>query len=217
MNIWTIIWNFIKKVFANERTIWIVIVAFLIGAIWFGIGKYKKLYNEYDNSVQNNKAYAAQLDNEKAKSNVFKVTIEQLEYYNDSITHKLVETKNKLGIKDKEIKQLQYLVSTFKKTDTIFLTDTIFKDPEFRLDTVVGDEWVNTRVMLEYPNVIGVEPEAISEKAVVIYANRETVDPPKKFFLCRWFQKKHTVIKVVVDEKNPHIKSQENIFFEIAK
>lgn len=217
MNIWTIIWNFIKKVFANERTIWIVVVALLIGAIWFWIGKYKKLYNEYDNSVQNNKAYAAQLDNEKAKSNVFKVTIEQLEYYNDSITHKLVETKNKLGIKDKEIKQLQYLVSTFKKTDTIFLTDTIFKDPEFRLDTVVGDEWVNTRVMLEYPNVIGVEPEATSEKAVVIYANRETVDPPKKFFLCRWFQKKHTVIKVVVDEKNPHIKSQENVFFEIVE
>lgn len=217
MNVWTIIWNFIKKVFSSERAIWIAVVALLVGAIWLGIGKYKKLYNDYDNSVQNNKAYAAQLDSEKAKSNVFKVTVEQLEYYNDSITRKLVETKNKLGIKDKEVEQLQYLVSTFGKADTIFLTDTIFKDPEFRLDTVVGYEWVNTRVMLEYPNVIGVEPEATSEKTVVIYAKKETVDPPKKFFLCRWFQRKHTVVKVVVDEKNPHIKSQENVFFEIVK
>jgi hypothetical protein len=217
MNIWTIIWNFIKKVFANERTIWIVIVALLIGAIWFGIGKYKKLYNNYDNSVQNSKAYAAQLDNEKAKSNVFKVTIEQLEYYNDSIAHKLVETKNKLGVKDKEVKQLQYLATTFKKTDTIYLSDTVFKEPDFRLDTVVGDEWASTRVMLEYPNLIGVEPEVKSEKVVAISTTRETVDPPKKFFLCRWFQKKHTVIKVVVDEKNQHIKTQENVFFEIVE
>ena len=148
---------------------------------------------------------------------MFVMTIEQLERYGDSVTQKLMETKNKLGVKDKEVKQLQYLVSTFENSDTIFLTDTVFKDPEFKLDTVVGDEWVNTRVILEYPNMIGVEPEAVSEKAVVVYSKRETVDPPKKFFLCRWFQKKHTVIKVVVDEKNPHIKSQENVFFEIAK
>lgn len=147
---------------------------------------------------------------------MFKVTIEQLEYYNDSITQKLIETKDKLGIKDKEIKQLQYLATTFKKTDTIYLSDTIFKEPEFKLDTVVGDEWVNTRILLEYPNLIGVEPEVKSEKVVAISTTKETVDPPKKFFLCRWFQKKHTVIKVVVDEKNQHIKSQENVFFEIV-
>lgn len=217
MKILTAIWNFTKKHLTNERTLWFVIVAVLVVAVWLGIGRNKKLYSEYENCVRNNKAYAAQLDAEKAKSDMFVMTIEQLEYYGDSVTQKLMETKNKLGVKDKEVKQLQYLVSTFENSDTIFLTDTVFKDPEFRLDTVIGDEWVNTRVILEYPSMIGVEPEAVSEKAVVVYSKRETIDPPKKFFLCRWFQKKHTVIKVVVDEKNPHIKSQENVFFEIAK
>lgn len=217
MKILTAIWNFAKKHLTNERTLWFVIVAVLVVAVWLGIDRNKKLYSEYENCVRNNKAYAAQLDAEKAKSDMFVMTIEQLEYYGDSVTQKLMETKNKLGVKDKEVKQLQYLVSTFENSDTIFLADTVFKDPEFRLDTVIGDEWVNTRVILEYPSMIGVEPEAVSEKAVVVYSKRETIDPPKKFFLCRWFQKKHTVIKVVVDEKNPHIKSQENVFFEIAK
>jgi len=217
MKILTAIWNFAKKHLANERTLWFVIVAVLVVAVWLGIDRNKKLYSEYENCVRNNKAYAVQLGTEKAKSDMFVMTIEQLEHYSDSVTQKLMETKNKLGVKDNEIKQLQYLVSTFENSDTIFLTDTVFKDPEFRLDTVIGDEWVNTRVVLEYPSMIGVEPEAVSEKAVVVYSKKETIDPPKKFFLCRWFQKKHTVIKVVVDEKNPHIKSQENVFFEIMK
>lgn len=207
---------FPAKILTKERLIWAAIIIVLGLVALFMYNKYNKLYTQYDNSVQNNKAYVAQLDKEKNKSNMFKVTIEQLEYYNDSITQKLIETKDKLGIKDKEIKQLQYLATTFKRTDTIYLSDTIFKEPEFKLDTVVGDEWVNTRILLEYPNLIGVEPEVKSEKVVAISTTKETVDPPKKFFLCRWFQKKHTVIKVVVDEKNKHIKSQENVFFEIV-
>lgn len=217
MKILTAIWNFAKKHLPSERTLWFVIVAVLVVAVWFGIARNKKLYSEYENCVRNNKAYAAQLGTEKAKSDMFAMTIEQLKCYGDSVTQKLIETKDKLGVKDKEVKQLQYLVSTFKNSDTVFLTDTVFKDPEFKLDTIIGDKWVNTRVVLEYPNMVGVEPEAVSEKNVVIYSKRETIDPPKKFFLCRWFQKKHTVIKVVVDEKNPHIKSQENMFFEIVK
>lgn len=217
MKILTTIWNFAKKNLANEKTLWIGVVAVLVATIWLGIDRDKKLYTEYKNSIRNNKAYAAQLDAEKMKSDMFVTTIGQLEHYGDSVARKLMEAKDRLNVKDKEVRQLQYLVSTFENSDTIYLTDTVFKDPEFRLDTVVGDEWVNTRVILEYPNMVGVEPEAMSEKTVVVYSKRETIDPPKKFFLCRWFQKKHTVIKVVVDERNPYIKSQENVFFEIVK
>lgn len=217
MDILIIVWRTLKRIFSNERAVWVAVVSLMLIALLIGASKYNKLNDRYDNSVQNNKAYLAQLDNEKAKSNMFKVTIDQLEYYNDSIASKLLETKNELGIKDKEVKQLQYLVSEFNRVDTLYMTDTIFRDPDFKLDTIVGDKWVNTKLQLEYPNLVCLETEAVSEKAVVVYTKKETIDPPKKFFLCRWFQKKHTVVKVVVDEKNPHIKSQENVFFEIVK
>lgn len=215
--IWSKILEILKKIFTNTKLLMAVVIALLIAGLLLGYNKYKKVLASYDESVQNNKAYAAQLDNEKAKSNVFQVTIDQLEYYNDSITRKLIETKKELGIKDKELEQLDYIGSTFQKTDTLLIVDTIFKDPDFKLDTMVGDKWVNTHLVLEYPNVVELTPTVKSEKTVVVYSHRETIEPPKKFFLLRWFQKKHTVTKVIVDEKNPYMEEQENVFFNISK
>ena len=47
---------------------------------------------------------------------------------------------NENGIKDKKIKALQYQLEHFSKKDTIFIRDTIFKDPGFILDTCLVDE-----------------------------------------------------------------------------
>ena len=209
--------DFLKKFFTTERIIYVCAIALLLLGILFLNMRYNKLHTKYDDAVQNGKAYASLLDEERNKSNVFQVTIEQLEYCNDSISKKLVETKNELKIKDKQIKELNYLYSVFTKTDTLILVDTIFKNVDFKLDTNIGDKWVNTHLTLEYPNVIEVTPSVKSEKVVAVYSKRETINPPKKFFLCRWFQKKHTVTKVVVDEKNPHITAQENVFYNISK
>ena len=104
-----------------------------------------------------------------------------------------------------------------QKKDTIKLIDTIFKEPDFVLDTLVGDKWISTNLHMAYPNTVALEPKVVSEKTVVMYVNKETVEPPKKFFLCRWFQKKHTVVKAVVKENNPYVTNQENVFFEIIK
>jgi hypothetical protein len=70
---------------------------------------------------------------------------------------------------------------------------------------------------MAYPNTVALESKVTSEKSVVLYTSRETIEPPKKFFLCRWFQKKHTVVKAVVKENNPYVTNQENVFFEIIK
>ena len=129
---------------------------------------------------------------------------------------KLNEARKELKVKDNQLKQLMWLETEFQKKDTVYLTDTIFKEPDFTLDTIMGDEWVQTNLHLEYPGTIATESTVKSEKTVVVSSQRETVDPPKKFFLCRWFQKKHTVIKVVTKENNPHVIDQENVYIEIV-
>ena len=68
---------------------------------------------------------------------------------------------------------------------------------------------------MSYPNLISSETSVTSQKSIATFTNKETVEAPKKFFLCRWFQKKHTVLKVVVKENNPHVVNQENVFIEI--
>lgn len=208
--------KFLDKIFTKERLIWLILLGVAVCTAVFFINRYNSYEDKWKTAVENNKAYALQLDKQKAESNMFKLKVEQLEYYSDSIMIKLNEARKELKVKDNQLKQLMWLETEFQKKDTVYLTDTIFKEPDFTLDTIMGDEWVQTNLHLEYPGTIATESTVKSEKTVVVSSQRETVDPPKKFFLCRWFQKKHTVIKVVTKENNPHVIDQENVYIEIV-
>ena len=131
------------------------------------------------------------LSTSKEETRVLKLTVEQFKYFNDSVLDKLNETRKELNIKDSKIKSLQYMVSNFSKKDTVHLKDTIFKEPNFKLDTVLGDQWYKVQIGLKYPSTVAVNPEFKSEKHVIISTKRETINPPKKFWLFRLFQKKH--------------------------
>lgn len=145
------------------------------------------------------------------------MTIEQLKYSNDSIFKEMDDARKELGIRKSKLKSLQYVASSFYKNDTILLSDTLFCNPEINIDTVVSDKWYSVKVGLKYPSTVIVEPEFTSKKYVAVSTKRETVNPPKKFFLFRWFQKKHTVLTVDVIEKNPYVQNQDGRFVEIVK
>lgn len=168
-------------------------------------------------SMSNQKAFIAENSSLKEKNKVFKFTIEQLNYYNDSILQKMNSIRKELKVKDTNLKQMQYLLSVSTKKDTVLFTDTIFKDKYLALDTIIGDKWYNIRLGLKYPNLIYTEPTFTSEKYIIVNKKKETVNPPKKFFLWRWFQRKHWVMEVHIKEKNPYIKEKENKFVEIIE
>lgn len=201
----------------KKKIIIISLIAALVLACVSSILYSRSLYNKLEIATSNEKAFAAQLDKTKGENYVFQLRIDQLELFNDSISGKLKKVQKENNIKDSKIKEFQYIATEYGKKDTVVLTDTIFKEQDFELDTVVGDHWMNTKLNLKYPNFICVEPNVKSEKEVVIYTKKETVDPPKKFFLCRWFQKRHTVIKVIVNEENPYIENEESIFIQNVK
>lgn len=207
----------LKKV--SLRT-WIEIIVGAVLSIFLliYINRYKHAAEDLVVAQNNEAAYQAQIESDGKNIIQFQTTIAQLYYYNDSISKKLVETKEKLGIKDKQLKEAQYMLSIIGgRKDTLRIHDTIFRDPDFFMDTTVGDEWVQTHLHMHYPSTVCLEPEVKSEKLVYIYGSKETVQPPKKFFLCRWFQKKHTVVRVTVDEQNPWIKKEENVYYKIIE
>ena len=167
--------------------------------------------------MSNQKAFMEENVSLKEENKVFKFTIEQLNYYNDSILQKMNDVRKELKIKDGNLKQMQYLLSKSTKRDTIVFRDTLFIEPSLDIDTSIGDKWYNIRLGLKYPNLIYVEPSFVSEKYVFINKNKETVMPPKKFFLLRWFQKKHWVMEVHIEEKNPYINEINNKFINIIE
>ena len=196
----------------------IVILVSLLSISVYTLYTYnQKLKEETAILMSNQKASIAENSSLKEKNRVFKFTVEQLNYYNDSILQKMNNIRKELKIKDKNLKQLQYLLSVSTKKDTVLFTDTIFRDKSLALDTIIGDKWYNIRLGLKYPFYIYTEPTFTSEKYIIVNKKKETVNPPKKFFLFRWFQRKHWVMEVYIKEKNPYIKETNNKFVEIIE
>ena len=177
----------------------------------------KKLKNELSTAVSNEKAFIAENDNLKNQNIAFQFTIEQLEYFNDSLLTKINDVRKELKIKDKDIKQMQYLLSEAQKIDTIIFKDTIFTNPSINIDTLLINDWYQMDLKLKYPNVIITEPKFISEKYIIVNYKKETIDPPKKCAIARWFQKKHKVVEVNIVEKSPYIENKQQKFIEIIK
>lgn len=194
----------------------IILILILIGAVAYLSYQNKQLTTKYETSIENVKAYDAQLSGLEGDNRVLKLTVEQLNYFNDSIIKKMKVVQKELGIKDKRLQQLQYEASHAQRHDTITLTDTIFRN-DFSLDTIVGDKWFKTNLHLEFPSTIALKPEIELERYTFINSKRETVNPPKKFFLFRWFQKKHTVVEVNVREMNPYVKNKTQRFIQIIE
>ena len=195
----------------------IVLTSLLAVSTYILYNRNQDLKDEISVSMSNQKAFIAENSSLKEENRVFKFTVEQLNYYNDSILQKMNNIRKELKIKDKNLKQLQYLLSVSTKKDTVLFTDTIFRDKSLALDTIIGDKWYNIRLGLKYPNLIYTEPTFTSEKYIIVNKKKETVNPPKKFFLFRWFQRKHWVMEVHIKEKNPYIKETNNKFVEIIK
>lgn len=198
-----------------------IIIAALIVSLSIGsyilYTKNQRLQEELSVSVSNEKAFIAENSSLKNENRVFKFTVEQLNYYNDSILQKMNDVRKELKIKDKDLKQMQYLLSKAVKNDTIIFRDTLFRESSLDIDTLIGDKWYNIRLGLKYPNLIYTKPTFISEKYIIVNKRKETINPPKKFFLFRWFQKKHWVMEVHIKEKNPYINELDNKFIEIIE
>lgn len=194
-----------------------MILVVLTGIVFY-LGIHNRILSQkYETSIGNIKAYDAQLSGLEGDNRVLKLTVEQLNYFNDSIIKKMKVVQKELGIKDKRLQQLQYEASHAQRTDTIILPDTLFVNPQLKLDTIVGDKWFKTNLHLEFPSTIALSPEIELERYTFINGKRETVNPPKKFFLFRWFQKKMTVITVTVKENNPYVKNKESKYVQIIK
>ena len=177
-----------------------VIVTFigLISSLVYNIHEAKTYEDKWKTEAANVKAYDELLSDSKNKSTVYELT-------------------KKLKIKDKNLISAQNIKTEYNRTDTIHFTDTIFRDKKLAIDTIIGDEWYKAKVALKYPQTIIINPTFKSDKSIIVSTKRETVNPPKKLWILRIFQKKHTVLKVDVVEKNPYVSNEESRYVEIIK
>lgn len=199
-----------------------LIIGLIIVAIIAGLGttvavmnnRIDKLNTEVAEVTTNIKAY--ELENLALKDNTieFQYTIEQLNHSKDSLNQKINKLRKDLKIKDKDIQKLQYVLSENQKKDSIIIHDTLFIE-KVKIDTTLSDDWSKLHLQLEFPNKVVTEYSFKNESLVTTYLKKETIKPPHKCIFVRWFQKKHKMIYVEVNEQNPYCEIKEQKFINI--
>lgn len=198
------------------RLIIVLFIVSLITSLSILSHQYNKLQKDYSIAVGNEKVLLQNNQELRDKTGVLQLSVDQLSYFNDSVLVKLDSVRKALKVKDKELKALQYIHSTIEKKDSIvFVRDTIFRDNTVHIDTTLMSKWYSLNLKLDYPNSVVVTPKIVSEQYVIIHADKETINPPKKCKFAQLFQKKHRVIRVEVKEENPYIEHKNNKFVKI--
>lgn len=194
-----------------------VLILGMTGTIILQSSRIDSLKEDLSISIANEKALFADNDSLNNRGRTLQLTVEQLNYINDSIIVKMNEVRKELKIKDKNIKELEYQLSEARKTDTLIFRDTLFRNPELKIDTTLRDKWYSLNLKLEYPSTVIASPKFISERYVVQSLKKETIKPPKKCWLGRLFQRKHKIIETVVIEKSPYIINKQEKYIKIIE
>ena len=193
----------------------LAMLASILGAAFVLYKQNNKLRSMVDDRESSIQALIASNDSIANKNVLAYQTINEIQYYKDSISIELLNTAKELKIKEKQIKALYAINSKISSRDSILIKDTIFIRG-YQLDTTIKDDWRSLRLKLAYPNTVDVETKFNSKKQVILHTKRFIPNPSKIFFI-RWFQKKKTRIEVEVIEKNPYIEETDNRFIEIVK
>lgn len=190
-----------------------VVLVVLLVLSYRNNGKYAGMWEKAEANV---KAYDNLLSG-NAGNAAFELNIDQFSSARDSVLRELDDTRKKLKVKDRNLKSAQKVSSDFSRTDTVVLQDTFLMENSAKIDTFLKDDWYQLHIKLAYPDTMIVSPSFKSEKNIIVSTRKETVNPPKKFWLFRLFQKKHRVLQVDVIEKNPYITNQNSRYVEIIK
>lgn len=194
----------------------LVAILCLIGGCIYFYNQSVKYREMYDIATANIKAYELDLKGSQDQVRMYQRTISELRESGDSLTQELLKVKKEKGIKDKEVQSMYYQLSQAAKTDTILFPVPVIRD-SVKIDTLLSDKWYSLNLKLEAPSTIVAKPQFNSERYVIISSKKETINKPSKLFFVRWFQKKHTVVTVDVEEKNPYIDINQQRFIEIIK
>jgi len=193
-----------------------IVILVVLGVSIYFYNEYKTIKKENVTYASNIVAYKNVSDSISATNSIFMFTIDELEHSKDSVDAKLLATTKELKIKNSKLQSLQYYNETITKVDTLIFKDTIFVK-DLKIDTIIKDEFYTLNLSLKYPNSVIVKPSFVNEKSILVSSKRETIKPPKKLWVCRLFQKKHTILTIDVHDKNPYVNTDDVRFIQIIK
>ena len=148
--------------------------------------------------VNATKVWKDESDRHVAESRTFQKTIADQKYENDKITKQQNKLIKDLNLDIKRLKQVGY-IST--KIDTVLVPTEITKDSCYKFE--YGPQ-MKASFCIKNKQAF-YKPQISNDVSIFFTDKRETVDPPKKFFIARWFQKKHTIVNATAINSNKFV------------
>jgi len=185
----------------------ILLVVGLCGSLYYAMGRISTLNEEVARQTMN---YRASEDSRRELT----LTIDELKYSNDSLNQKILETIKEAGVKTRKVTEVVYVESKAEIHDTIVVKEPIFLA---ELDTIIYKPYTTIKLGIKPPSGLSVDLSVKSEMTAIFHTYKETVNPPKKFWLFRLFQKKKVVTVVDIVENNPYICTENKRFINVQQ
>lgn len=149
---------------------------------------------------------------EVSRSLQFEYTLSEFKNSTDKLNLELKELLKKQDIK---LNKLEQIIYAHQSVDTIIYREIdIPTMPDTTLD--LSDKNITNIIKLS-PTRVSSQVALTNEVLLPMTARRETIGAPKKFFLFRWFQKKHIIVEGSWINTNPLITNKEQRFIKIIE
>lgn len=162
------------------------------------------------------KAYEKDMDGMADEIIAHELTTRELAHGNDVLNLKIDSLRDELGVARRKMQAAYVREVLVTRVDTVKLRDTLMVEGA-SVDTTIGDRWYTLRLRLEHPDIVTVEPKFRNQLGIVVSTKRETVEPPRRFFLFRLFQRKQDVTVVDVTDSSPYCETAMQRYVKITR
>lgn len=206
-----------------------LVVLGIIGTIWYQTQKISSLEKQVSQQSVNLKSYMQGMQSYVTKDNVLHTqsiqqeqTIQALQASKDKVDQALQDSLHKWKIKPSTVTQLGVITDNLHNEKTValptkqgkLLDSTInLSDQPYISETLTIKQDTNPSLGYKVTRKLDVSDTL----TLVWHTKKETVNPPRKFFLWRLLQKKQLVGYADVVHSNPYIKTNSQKFVHIVK
>lgn len=197
----------------------IIVIAIMAGVTVYLWRENKNLNQQVSTKTAQVKSYMYGTATYKDEANKWhSISIEQsksvanLKGDKDSINISYLKLLKLYKIKPKEVTGIGSINTEFKDDTSIVYKPTV-KDTTYDLSTL---PYITEKIRL-HNDSLSRDLQIINKQSLLWHTKRETLEPPKSFFLLRWFQKKQNVTYVDIINDNPFIKTTNQNFQIITK
>lgn len=179
-----------------------------------------KVTNNYKALSYDVKTWKDSYNREHARVIEFSNTNRELKQSNDSLDLLILKVikENKINKKnlDKAGVIITELTAKLKADST---NTTVITDTDSIKCFAISDTLISNIVCIDPIKdvLLSIDTKCLNTQFILFESERETIMPRRKFFMRRWFQKKHTVCYIEVINSNPYIATKNSKFIKLIK